>query len=333
MSQLTICRKPITSVFQLLGENENDITYSIGYVLANSESFLLKFLKSLHITPKNSANVQIILQQNTSESGKTNITDLEIVEEEVFHVIVEAKRGFQRLPTDQIRRYAQGKIFKDKDDAQKRLVFFTDASQEYAKAMFDDSPIEGIPIEIIPYRTIYQMLSYSLSNVNNTEKYLINQLKTYLEKIITMQKIDTNWVWVVSLGNGGIPNISLSFKEIVKQKNIYFHPIGNGYPSEPVTYIAFRYEGKLQAIHHVDSYKAFKDFSEIEDSDFSAGDETPHFLYRLGKPILPNHEVKNGSQLVMANRVWCMLDTLLTCNTLWEAKELSEQRETQLTEL
>ena len=172
------------------------------------------------------------------------------------------------------------------------------------------------------------MLSYSLSNVNNTEKYLINQLKTYLEKIITMQKVDTNWVWVVSLGDGGIPNISLSFKEIVKQKNLYFHPIGNGYPSEPVTYIAFRYDGKLQAIHHVDSFETFKDFSTI-DEDFSAGGETPYFLYRLGKPILPNHEVKNGSQLVMANRVWCMLDTLLTCNTIWEAKELSEQRETQ----
>ena len=329
MSQLTICRKPITSVFQLLGENENDITYSIGYVLANSESFLLKFLKLLQITPKKSDNVQIILQQNTSEDGKTNITDLEIVEEEVFHVIIEAKRGFQRLPTDQIRRYAQGKIFKEKEGIQKRLAFFTDASEEYAKAMFDNSPIEGLPIEIIPYREIYKRLSFSLSDSNNAEKYLINQLKTYLEKIITMQKIDTNWVWVVSLGDGGIPNISLSFKEIVKQKNLYFHPIGNGYPSEPVTYIAFRYEGKLQAIHHVDSFEAFTDFSEIEDSDFSTGGETPHFLYRLGKPILPNHEVKNGSQLVMANRVWCMLDTLLTCNTIWEAKELSEQRETQ----
>ena len=328
MSHLTICRKPITSVFQLLGENENDITYSIGYVLANSESFLLKFLKSLQITPKDLNNVQIILQQNTSDTGKTNITDLEIVEEEVFHVIVEAKRGFQQLPTDQIKRYAQGKKIKDKVDIQKRLVFFTDASQEYAKAMFDNSPIEGIFVKIVPYRKIFSMLSASLLDGNNAEKYLINQLKTYLEKIITMQKIDTNWVYVVSLSDGGIPNISLSFKEIVKQKNLYFHPIGNGYPSEPLTYIAFRYEGKLRAIHHVESFKAFTDFSTI-DEDFSVGEVAPHFLYRLGKPILPNHEVKNGSQLVMANRVWCMLDTLLTCDTIYEAYLKSKERENQ----
>ena len=326
MSQLTISRKPITSIFQLLGEKENDITYSIGYLLANSKSFLLKFLESLQIKPNNVDNVKIVLQQLTADAGKTNITDLEIIEDEFFHVIVEAKRGFQQLPTDQIRRYAETEAFKRKKGVQKRLAFFTDASEEYAKAMFDNSPIEELQIKIIPYRKINSVLTDSISGANNIEKHLINQLKTYLKKIITMQKIDTNWVWVVSLGDGGIPNISLSFKEIVKQKNIYFHPIGNSFPSEPVTYIAFRYEGKLQAIHHVDSFKTFKDFSEI-DSDFSAGGETPHFLYRLGKPIIPNKEVKNGSQLVMANRVWCMLDTLLTCDTIWEAKELSEERE------
>jgi hypothetical protein len=328
MSQLTIYNKSITSIFQLLGEKEDDITYSISYVLANSRSFLTKFLDLFEIIPTDFDNVKIVLQEISVDSDKRNRTDIEIIEYGVFHIILEAKRGFQQLPTDQIKRYAQKASFVESNDIQKRLAFLTDASEVYAKAMFDNSPIEGLPIEVIPYRKINSMLSDSLSEGNNAEKHLINQLKTYLEKIITMQKIDTNWVWVVSLGDGGIPNIPLSFKEIVKQKNIYFHPIGNSFPSEPVTYIAFRYEGKLQAIHHVDSFEAFKDFSEI-DSDFSEGGETPHFLYRLGKPILPNHEVKNGSQLVMANRVWCMLDTLLTCNTIWEAKELSEQRETQ----
>jgi hypothetical protein len=303
MSQLTIYNKPITSIFQLLGEKEDDITYSISYVLANSRSFLTRFLALFEIVPSNFDNVTIVLQEITVDSNKRSRTDIEIREYGVFHIIIEAKRGFQQLPTDQIKRYAQKVNFVESNDVQKRLAFLTDASIEYARAMFDNSPIEEIPVKIIPYREVNSMLSASLSSSNNAEKHLINQLKTYLEKIITMQKIDTNWVWVVSLGDGGIPNISLSFKEIVKQKNIYFHPIGNSFPSEPVTYIAFRYEGKLRAIHHVDSFEAFTDFSTI-DEDFSAGGETPHFLYRLGNPILPNHEVKNGSQLVMANRVW-----------------------------
>ena len=35
----------------------------------------------------------------------------------------------------------------------------------------------------------------------------------------------------------------------------YFHPIGRGWPEEPPNYIAFRYDGKLQSVHYIESYE------------------------------------------------------------------------------
>ena len=37
--------------------------------------------------------------------------------------------------------------------------------------------------------------------------------------------------------------------------NLYFCPIGNGYPKEPPNYLGFRWNGRLQQICHVDGYK------------------------------------------------------------------------------
>src|ERR1700694_4390277 len=45
MSELYLHNKPIESLFQLLGEDENDITYSIGWALHRSKAFLRLFLK------------------------------------------------------------------------------------------------------------------------------------------------------------------------------------------------------------------------------------------------------------------------------------------------
>ena len=54
-------------------------------------------------------------------------------------------------------------------------------------------------------------------------------------------------------------NCDLTWIEIVEQKKKYFHPFGiNGWPKEPPNYIAFRYNGKLQSIHHIESYTVTK---------------------------------------------------------------------------
>lgn len=117
--------------------------------------------------------------------------------------------------------------------------------------------------------------------------------------------------------------------DIVIKRNYYFHPIGiNGWPKEPVNYIAFRYDGKLQSIHHVEDYTVFTNPNEYID-EIPDDNWHPCYLYTLGKPIIPSTEVKNG-KIYPSARVWCMIDTLFTCDTIYEASYVSKKRKEKL---
>jgi hypothetical protein len=140
-----------------------------------------------------------------------------------------------------------------------------------------------------------------------------------------MQNDDSNWVYVVSLGSGTPDGWSISWIDIVNKKSRYFHPVGNGWPKEPPNYIAFRYHGRLQSIHHVASWETFtnphKKFTAIPNGDWA-----PHFLYTLGPAFAPQKTVRTGN-LFKNGRVRCMLDTLFTSETIAEAKDISKGRE------
>ena len=50
-----------------------------------------------------------------------------------------------------------------------------------------------------------------------------------------------------------------------------------------------------------------------------------HFVYSLGPAIVPGKTVKTGN-IYRSGRVWAMLDTLLTCDTISEARDTSYAR-------
>jgi hypothetical protein len=51
----------------------------------------------------------------------------------------------------------------------------------------------------------------------------------------------------------------------------------------------------------------------------------PHFLLTLGKPFKPAKEVKNG-KIYPNQHLWFDLDTVFTCKTIQEARDLSQKR-------
>ena len=109
----------------------------------------------------------------------------------------------------------------------------------------------------------------------------------------------------------------------------YFHPVGGGaggWLKEPPNYFGFRYDGKLQQIHHVDDVEVTqrpRDFLPGFGPEYDF--ETPHYLYTLGPPITPPHEMKNG-RVTRALRVWAALDLLLTCDTISDARDKTNER-------
>ena len=53
--------------------------------------------------------------------------------------------------------------------------------------------------------------------------------------------------------------------------------------------------------------------------------DTEHFIFELGSAIVPSKIVKTGN-IYRNGRVWAMLDTLLTCDTISEARDIIYKR-------
>jgi hypothetical protein len=326
MASLLLFNQRIESIFQLLGNKENHLSYSVGYSLANCSGYLQKFLEHLKINlPADSPPVVVHLQKHESEKG---FTDFEITCDGLFHIIIEAKRGWIFPDEDQLTKYVNRTGFKDSAAPIKRLVVVNESTPAFALTHFPYSAIEGVPTEIVSWRNLQQLADASHMKGRYLENNILKQISYYLAKNSTMQEKDSNWVYVVSLSGDLIPGTATTWQQLVVQHNKYFHPVGGGkggWPHEPPNYIAFRHKGKLQAIHHIDSYEVFTNpsthFPEIPSQTWQN-----QYLYHLGPAMRPAHEVRTGSGIVRSLRVWAMLDLLLTSSTIEEAWNLSKQR-------
>jgi len=142
-----------------------------------------------------------------------------------------------------------------------------------------------------------------------------------------MQNVSSNLVYVVALKTWPpLVENGPTFADIVVKLNRYFHPIGggpSGWPTTPPNYLGFRFDGALQQIRHVESYEIHESpWEELIPgiSEAQGWDPSPHFFYKLGKPIVPDHEVKTGG-LYGPGRHWAAIDLLLTSTTVREARD------------
>lgn len=313
----------IRSIFQLLGTKENDITLSISWALANCPIFAQMIINQIFNEVK-SAGDYVVLNQNYDRN--TGVTDIEITDHNNYHIIFEAKRGWWLLSSEQLTKYSIRNDFANSPVKNKAIVSMSECNQDYANNYLPFKSVNNIPIFHLSWREIDTIALNANTNSNHAQKHLLTELREYLKGIITMQNIDSNWVYVVSLSNGLVEQSdNLHWNEIVEKYNRYTCPQGNHWPNEAPNYIAFRYNGKLQSIHHIENYTVVKNihtvFSEYPDKE----EKVPCFVFDLGSPIKPAKEVKTG-KIYPSGRVWAMLDLLLTCDTISEARDKSQER-------
>lgn len=315
--------KEIHSIFQLLGDKENDITLSMSWALVKCAEFLKVLIFTITGTIPMDDNISILNQRYDSATG---ITDIEITDYHNFHVIIEAKRGWVLPGADQLTKYSLRADFQNSPCGKKYIVTMSECTHPYADAYLPFHEINQIPVKHISYREIYQMAKAVRPVSNNEQKHLLDEFCEYLKGLMTMQKLDSNMVYVVALGTKTPDRCSLTWIDIVQKYNKYFCPVGgNGWPKEPPNYIAFRYYGQLQAIHHIDGYTVTRNLhDEIPDMPDEVCD-TNHYVYKLGPAIKPVKTVKTG-KIFRNGRVWAMLDTLLTCDTISDARDLTQSR-------
>ncbi len=325
MADLLLHSKQVKSIFQLLGDKENDISFSVAWALSKCPELLSEFIyQTIKIQQIDHENVEIRLQEYNSDDG--GYTDIEIICQPHFYIIVEAKRGWALPGQEQLSKYANRQSFFDSPAKIKKLIAMSECSSTYAAHNLQVKNIKGIDILPVSWKEVYSYSNAAYGRSSHAEKHLLIELNTYLEGLMTMQNNESNMVYVVSLGSGEAVDSGLTWIDIVKQKELYFHPMGGkGWPKTPPNYIAFRYFGKLQSIHHIDSYEVITDMhSKIP--EIPEGEWDPHFLYKLGQGFTPNKEIKTGN-IYPNGRVWCMLDTLFTCDTISDARDLTKSRQ------
>ena len=272
------------------------------------------------------ANPEDVTVLNQQYDAVTGITDIEVTDDKTFHIILEAKRGWLLPGAEQLTKYSTRTDFVAKPVAHKHIVSLSECSQTYANLYLPFHEVNGIPVSHLSFSEVYQMAKEARSASNYEQKHLLDEFTEYLGGIMTMQNKTSNWVYVVALSHGYYEGCELSWIDIVKKHNKYFCPVGgNGWPKEPPNYIAFRYDGKLQAIHHIEGYTVTRNIHELipemPDEEWSEN----HFVYSLGPAIVPRKTVKTGN-IYRSGRVWAMLDTLLTCDTISEARDISYAR-------
>ncbi len=248
MTDLFLHGRQVRTVFDLLGSKENDITFSVGWALAQCDNFLALLLERLFADQDVGAIQAVQLQQ----SGGSGFTDIEIITE-YAHVIVEAKRGWG-LPDSigqQIAKYATRFSAASRHS---HLVVMSEGSDYYVKPKLPER-IGNTQVSYLSWKSVAAIASEGQRGSNHASKRLLQELVRYLGNIMTSQNKTSNQVYVVALA-GGQPSWSqLSWRDIVAKHRRYFHPVGgSGWPKLPPNYIGFRYDGRLRSIHHVDSY-------------------------------------------------------------------------------
>ena len=316
--------KTMTSVFSLLGINENDLTAALGWTLRSSPRLLAALAGGLNPAPQ-AATTRIDLEVS-DELGRT---DLEL--RGADHVIVvEAKRGWVLPSVTQLEAYAS----RCSTMPVAHLVTLSDCSPDWARLHLPTTVL-GVKVTHLPWSLVGEHLAEARRVSAGHERLWLDQLDIYLKETLRVVEVNNAEAYCVVISTdrpgGGGPH---TYREIVEQ-GFYYYPYGwgHGWPAIPPNFLAFRWDGYVQRVHRVLDYEVISSLQErwpdIPVLQEGSGDrarssvtDRPHVLCRLG-PALRMEPLPTGINY-RANRVWVLLDQLFTAPTLQAALRESQ---------
>jgi hypothetical protein len=316
------------SLFDILGHDEVDATSAVGFVCSRSPRLAEVIVQLAGIDASSGADI-VRLEERTDLLHRSDI-ELDVGSD---RVVVEAKVGFDIPTVEQLRRYLPRVA-----GHQGHFVTLTNARKLAAVEIGD--VIDGVPVSHLSWRGLYEQTRTVSADARGTERFLLNELVVYLRGIMAARDIQSNRVYVVSLGQAKVAETDMDFIDVVLKYGRYFHPAHGvrGFPRFPPNYLGFRFDGKLQSIRYVQDAAVYnmrvdepEGLPDLRHETWWTGDaaRADHVLYTLGPPIVPSREVRTGN-LYRAARVWAALDLLLTCDTIAEAAEKTRLREEAL---
>lgn len=212
---LTLGDRPVETMFDLMGRDEEDMTNGLGWVLANSPSFLGLFLRHVASQRTRGREARIRLQGRESGSG---ITDVEIIEPDSSLVIVEAKKGWTLPPKSQLGLYSKRFEGRWANPKNHRMVVLSDCSREYAQLELPKALGNDVALRYANWARVRELLHLARSEASNAEKRLMQDFDDYLAGVRAMPRNESNLVYVVSLGGGSPEGWQISWRDIVLKR-------------------------------------------------------------------------------------------------------------------
>src|SRR5262245_21617559 len=125
MVELDLHGRPVNTVFDLLGRDENDMTYALGWGLTHGSRLLRSFVD--RVAPDAPLDPPVVIRLQEHDRADGGFTDIELMSTDL-HVIVEAKRGWAPPGESQLRRYEAR--FASAGRPRQRLVILTQNGAE-----------------------------------------------------------------------------------------------------------------------------------------------------------------------------------------------------------
>lgn len=312
----------VQSVFDLLGTLETDMTAALGYAVARCWPIAAGIIAATtggRVVP--TADTVVTLENPLAGEGRT---DIEIGVPGRALIVVEAKRRAQLPPREQLALYVPRLRRAQQEGLMPALLLITSASAAVARSQLRNLGSPGIVLAHLSWRQVLVISKEAATATRGRQQSIAREYVRYLNRGEEMDERRSNMTYVVALADGCPSGWALSWRDVVRERSRYFYPVGKGWP-DPPNYMAFRYDGRLQSIHHVESHAEFtrprEIFSEATDEEWP-----PHYCLTLGPAIRPPHIVRAGPSVRYAARVWCMLDTLLTSASITDALRETKRR-------
>jgi hypothetical protein len=321
VAELLLHSRPVPTVFDLLGQNENDMTFALAWGMARSDWFLSAVMRTVTSSAFDPADATINLQQADDAGG---LTDIEVGGPNGLHVIFEAKRGWNLPSQEQLTLYERRLV--ELGSGERKLAVLTQwGAASFLRKHFAAWGL-SFPVEIVGWPDLVGITRRAAADGPREDKRLLRELGTYLAGVADMRDIDSNRVYVVALSRQRHPFLPYDFVSIVEDHDRYTYAAnGKNWPKVPPNYLGFRYNGRLQSIRHVDDYTVTDDAGTLFPVG-SVGSHEPNFVLTLGPPIRPGRPVVTGPGIQQAMRVWADVDLLLTCESITAAMRRSKER-------
>ena len=195
MAELILHARPVETVFDLLGHDENDMTAALGWALARSPALLRAFVG--HVAPGAEVGEPVTVELQRHDAADGGYTDLELKTSDL-HVIVEAKRGWA-LPSDgQLRRYEAR--FADFAAATQAFVVLTQngVGAIVSRRLSGWSHPESIALVVLGWSDLVRQARGASRQRGPVERHLAEEFAGYLRGVADMRDTNTNAVHVVS---------------------------------------------------------------------------------------------------------------------------------------